>query len=268
MFKTLFFLLVFLSVELVAPFTTTPLLADNFSQVTAHRGSSAVTPENTLHSFRQAIIDQAGIAELDVQETADGVIMVMHDNNVLRTTGINKNMWEVTSSELREASAGSWFSPEFQNERVPTLDEVLGLAKGYIKLKIEMKNNGHGKLLAEKTVELIQAHGFEKECTVTSFDAKLLHTVKKLNPQIKTGLIMGQKTENIDVIMMDSDFDVISAAYPLVNESFMKLAEKHQKEVYAWTVNHPTVMKQMLALGVSSIITDHPDQLVQVMSAQ
>src|SRR5205823_1670457 len=115
MLKTIFFLLVFLFVELVAPFTTTPLLADNYSQVTAHRGSSAVTPENTLRSFHQAIIDRAGIAELDVQETADGVVMVMHDENALRTTGINKNMWEVNSSKLREANAGSWFSPEFQN---------------------------------------------------------------------------------------------------------------------------------------------------------
>ncbi|WP_261305695.1 glycerophosphodiester phosphodiesterase [Paenibacillus andongensis] len=266
MLKTLYFLLVFLSIELVAPFTTTPLLADNYSQVTAHRGSSAITPENTLRSFRQAIIDRAGIAELDVQETADGVVMVMHDDNAFRTTGINKNMWEVTSSELMEASAGSWFSPEFQNERVPTLEEVLRLAKDHIKLNIEMKNNGHGKLLAEKTVDLIQSHGFEKECTVTSFDDKLLHTVKKLNPLIKTGLIVGQKTENIESIMKNSDFDVISVAYPLVTESFMKLAETHQKKVYVWTVNQPTIMKQMLALGVSSIITDHPDQLVEIMS--
>lgn len=268
MYKTLFISLVFVGVALAAPFTTPTMLADNYSQVTAHRGSSAVTPENTLRSFRQAIIDRAGIAELDVQETADGVVMVMHDDNALRTTGINKNMWEVTSSELKEASAGSWFNPKFQNELVPTLDEVIGLAKGHIKLNIEMKNNGHGMLLAEKTVDLIQAHSFEKECTVTSFDAKLLYTVKKLNPQIKTGLIVGQKTENIVAIMQSSDFDVISAAYPLVTESFMKLAEAHQKEVYVWTVNQPTIMKQMLALGVSSIITDHPDQLVQVMSGQ
>lgn len=233
MFKTLFLMLSFLTIELTVPFTATPLLANNYSQVTAHRGSSAVTPENTLGSFRQAIIDRAGIAELDVQETADGIVMVMHDDNVLRTTGINKNMWEVTSSELMEVSAGSWVSPKFQKEHVPTLEEVIGLAKGHLKLNIELKNNGHVKLLAEKTVELIQINDFEKECIVTSFDAKLLHTVKKLNPQIKTGLIIGQKAGNIDFIMESSDYDVISAAYPLVNESFVRLAEAHQKEVYA-----------------------------------
>ncbi|KRE52066.1 glycerophosphodiester phosphodiesterase [Paenibacillus sp. Soil724D2] len=266
MLKTLFLFIVILALALTAPFTTTTLLADNYSQITAHRGSSAAAPENTLSAFRQAISDKAGYAELDVQETSDGVVMVMHDDNALRTTGINKNMWEVTSSMLIEASAGSWLSSEFQNERVPTLDEVIGLAKGHLKLNIEMKNNGHGKLLAEKTVDLIQSHGFEKECTVTSFDDKLLHTVKKLNPQIKTGLIVGQKTETIETIMENSDFDVISAAYPLVTESFMKLAVTHQKEVYVWTVNQPAIMKQMLALGVSSIITDHPDQLVEIMS--
>ncbi|NOU85234.1 glycerophosphodiester phosphodiesterase [Paenibacillus sp. LMG 31460] len=266
MYKTLFISLVFVGAVLAAPFTTPTMLADNFNQVTAHRGSSTAAPENTLSSILQSISDKAGYAELDVQETSDGVVMVMHDESVRRTTGINKKIWEVTSSELKQASAGSWFHSKFKNEHVPTLDEVLEVAKDRIKLNIEMKNNSHGKLLAEKTVDLIQSHGFEKECTVTSFDDKLLHTVKKLNPQIKTGLIVGQKPENIETIMENSDFDVISAAYPLVTESFMKLAVTHQKEVYVWTVNQPTIMKQMLALGVSSIITDHPDQLVEIMS--
>jgi glycerophosphoryl diester phosphodiesterase len=79
---------------------------------------------------------------------------------------------------------------------------------------------------------------------------------------------VGQKAENVDSIMESSDYDVISAAYPLVNESFVRLAEAQQKEVYAWTVNDPTVMRRMLALGISSIITDHPDLLVHVMSGR
>ncbi|NQX65366.1 glycerophosphodiester phosphodiesterase [Paenibacillus alba] len=265
MIKTLFFFLVIFAFELVAPFTTTTLLADNYSQVTAHRGSSAHTPENTLSAFRQAILDRAGYAELDVQETSDGVVMVMHDDNALRTTGINKNMWEATSEELKAASAGRWFNSKFKDDHVPTLDEVIETAKDHIKLNIEMKNNGHGKRLAEKTVEIIQSHGFVKQCTVTSFDPNLLHTVKKINPQIKTGLIVSQKSDQ-NTLWDNPDYEVVSAAYPMVNEDFLKQASLHNKEVYVWTVNDKTMMKRMLQLGVSSIITNVPDQLVQVMN--
>ncbi|NOV03513.1 glycerophosphodiester phosphodiesterase [Paenibacillus planticolens] len=265
MVRTLLIFLIIVGLELSTPFASATLLADNYSQVTAHRGSSTKAPENTLSAFRQAIADKAGFAELDVQETLDGVVMLMHDDNARRTTGIDKNMWEVTSSELRAASAGSWFSPKFKNERVPTLDEAIDLAKDRIKLNIELKNNGHVKQLAEKTVDIINAHGFEKQCTVTSFDAGLLHTVRKLNPRIKTGLLIGQKTDTA-ALWESQDYDVVSAAYPLINEQFMKEAALHNKEVYAWTVNDEDVMKRMLELGVTSIITNVPDVLIRLMN--
>ncbi|MDD9268695.1 glycerophosphodiester phosphodiesterase [Paenibacillus sp. GCM10023248] len=265
MVRTLLILLVILGLEFTSPLATTTLLAGNYSQVTAHRGSSVKAPENTLSAFRQAIADKAGYAELDVQETADGVVMVMHDDNVRRTTGIDKNMWEATYSELRIKSAGRWFSPKFKNDRVPTLDEVISLAKDRIKLNIELKNNGHGVRLAEKTVDIIKAHDFEKQCTVTSFDAALLHTVKKLNPRIKTGLITSQNPDTA-AFWENPDYDVISAAYPIVNEPFMRKALVHNKEVFAWTVNDTSDMKRMLQLGVTSIITDAPEQLVRLMN--
>ncbi|CAN7488427.1 glycerophosphodiester phosphodiesterase [Paenibacillus sp. LjRoot56] len=266
--KTLMVLPIFLAMALIAPLTTKTMMADNYSQVTAHRGSSGNTPENTLAAFQQAITDHAGYAELDVQETADGIVMLMHDNSVYRTTGINKNMWEVTSTELKQASAGNWYHKDYKDEHVPTLDEVISLVKGHMKLNIELKNNGHVMELAQKTVDIIQSHNFVKECTVTSFDADLLHKVKSLNASIKTGLIVGQNTENLDELMKSSDYEVISAAYPLVNESFMRLAENRHKEVYVWTVNDTRMMRRMLALGVTSIITNNPDKLVKLMSVE
>ncbi|BFT73407.1 glycerophosphodiester phosphodiesterase [Paenibacillus sp. P36] len=265
MVRTFLIFLIIVGLELTAPFASATLLADNYSQVTAHRGSSKKAPENTLSAFRQAIADKAGFAELDVQETSDGVVMLMHDDSAQRTTGINKNMWEVTSSELKSASAGNWFSPKFKSDRVPTLDEVIELAKDRIKLNIELKNNGHGVQLAQKTVQIIGAHEFEKQCTVTSFDTGLLHTVKKMNPRIKTGLIISQKSETSS-LWESQDYDVVSAAYPLVNDEFMREAASHNKEVYAWTVNDKPVMKRMLALGVTSIITDAPDELIRLMN--
>ncbi|MGG1552674.1 glycerophosphodiester phosphodiesterase [Paenibacillus ferrarius] len=266
--KLLSALFVALSLQLVVPMSTQTMLADNYSQVTAHRGSSAEAPENTMAAFRQAIKDRAGLSELDVQETSDDVVMVMHDDSVYRTTGIRKNMWETTSAELKAADAGSWKSAKYKGEHVPTLEEVIQAAKGHMKLNIELKNNGHSKRLVERTVALIEANDFVKDCIITSFDAQFLHRVKELNPAIKTGLIVGQKPSDWEPILSSTNYDVISAAYTLVNGRFVDQCTEHRKEVYVWTVNDARMMRQMLALGVASIITNEPAKLTELMSQE
>jgi len=240
-------------------------LAENKNIVTAHRGSSAAAPENTLSSIRKAIRDGAGYAEIDVQETADGVVILMHDNTARRTAGIDKPVWEIDSGELRKASAGAWFGKQFEDDRVPTLDEAIQTSKGRIRLNIELKNNGHQKQLAEKTVALLQKHKFENHCTITSFDPELLRKVKKLRPGIKTGRIIGEKSDVTERLYASNDYEVISAAYPLIDEQFMRDAREHHKEVYAWTVNEKKSMQRMVSLGVDSVITNEPERLVRLL---
>ncbi|WP_248925111.1 glycerophosphodiester phosphodiesterase [Paenibacillus hamazuiensis] len=244
---------------------TRPAPAVDKNLITAHRGSSGTAPENTLASFRKAVDDGAGYSELDVQETADGAIMVMHDDSVRRTTGIPKYMWEIRSDELKEASAGAWYGAQFQSEKVPTLQEVIAEVRGKTKLNIELKNNGHERQLAEKTVKIIEDAGFMKDCTVTSFDPRLIHRVRALDRAIKTGLIVDKKPAEWDKLLQSDDYDVISSAYPLIDPAFMRMAAQHRKEVYAWTVNDKVLMAKMLDLGVNSIITNYPDRLVQLL---
>ncbi|MEK8127819.1 glycerophosphodiester phosphodiesterase family protein [Paenibacillus filicis] len=235
-------------------------------RITAHRGSSESAPENTLSAFRQAIRAGAGYAELDVQETSDGVVMVMHDDNVRRTTGIDKPMWQVTSAELASASAGSWFGERYAAEKVPTLEQVIDTAQGRIKLNIELKNNGHGVRLAEKSADIVKRKSFGKDCIFTSFDGKLLHRVKQADPELRTGLIV-DKLEGagaLEKLLRNPDYDALSIAHPLVKPELLKLAGQYGKDIFAWTVNDPEVMKRMLELGVSSIITDKPRLLAKV----
>ncbi|UUZ96279.1 hypothetical protein LJK87_19315 [Paenibacillus sp. P25] len=215
--------------------------------------------------MRKAMEDGAGYGELDVQETADGVVVLMHDDNARRTTGIDKNMWEVDSRELMQASAGRWFGKAFESERVPTLDQVIREVKGRMKLNIELKNNGHQKRLAEKTVQIIERNGFTKDCTVTSFDGAPLAKVKRINKEIKTGLIVGEKPKHLEGLFTNKDYEVLSTAYPLIDDNFMHLAAQHNKEVYAWTVNDPALMDRMLDYGVDSVITNYPEKLIRVI---
>jgi glycerophosphoryl diester phosphodiesterase len=235
------------------------------SRVMAHRGSSSTAPENTVSSIRRAILDGAGYAEIDLQETADGVVVLMHDHNAHRTTGINKNMWEIQFQELRQASSGAWFSPRFQEEKVPTFEEVVNTAKGNIKLNIELKNNGHQKRLAEKTVEILKQKHFDRDCVVSSFDDRLLKTVKFLDRNIKTALIIGRKPEALEIALKSQDYEAISINFTVIDQDFMKLAKENNKEVFAWTVNDPKAMSDLLHLGVNNIITNYPDRLVQIL---
>lgn len=139
-------------------------------EITAHRGSSEKAPENSLSAIRQAIDDRADYAEIDVQETADGVIVVIYDSDLMRVTGVNRKLWDISYDEIKGMDAGSWFSTEFAGEPIPTLQQVIDLVGDRFKLNIELKLYGHGQKLARRVVDIIEANRFEERCVITSLD--------------------------------------------------------------------------------------------------
>lgn len=235
------------------PFDKVAILSD--IKVSAHRGSSKEAPENTMAAFKKAIEDRADFIELDVQETSDGHIIVMHDSNVLRTTGVDRNVWEMTFLDIRNLDAGSYFSPEFAGEQVPSLEEVLKLAKGKIKLNIEIKPSGHDKDLTKILSEMIDEYNFEKDCVITSYDYTSLREIKKINPDIQVGYIVALAYG--DFYNMD-DIDFFSMNASFLSKITVDTIHNSGKEVYAWTVNNPDSVKNLANKGVDNIITDDP----------
>ena len=136
--------------------------------VTAHRGYSAAAPENTLPAFQLAIDQGCEWAELDVQMTRDGVVMVTHDTSLRRCTGRNENIYDLTYNEVRKLDAGRWFGQKYTGAKVPTLEEVLDLCKGKIQLNIEIKPNAATPELEAETIRIIREKGFAQDCTITS----------------------------------------------------------------------------------------------------
>jgi glycerophosphoryl diester phosphodiesterase len=236
------------------------LLSDNV-QVTAHRGSSRRAPENTLSAVRAAIEDGADYAEIDVQETADGVVVVLHDSDLMRMTGVNKKIWEIEYAELKELDVGSWFSEEFKGEKVPTLGEVVALAGDEIMLNIELKFNGHDQKLVERTVEIIRESDFEARCVVTSLDSQGILQAKRQHPALEVGYILYQVVG--DISNMDVDFFSVNRS--LVNRGFIASVHSREKDVHVWTVNTREDMTLMLDMGVDNIITDEPALLVSLL---
>src|SRR5262249_39012972 len=108
-------------------------------RVTAHRGHARAAPENTLSAIRKAIESGADYAEVGVQQTADGVVVLLHDRDLKRVAGVSRRLDEMSYDEVRKLDVGSWFDPAFAGERVPTLVEVIHLTRGRIRLNIELK---------------------------------------------------------------------------------------------------------------------------------
>ncbi len=230
--------------------------------VTAHRGSSAAAPENTLAAVRLAIEQGADYAEIDVQETADGRVVVTHDKDLRRIAGVAKGIWAVTFDELRSYSAGAWFDPKFEAERVPTLEEMIDVAKGRIALNIEIKLNGHERNLVESVVHIIRERDFVSQCVVTSLSAAALEEVRRRAPEIRLGYIVFEAVGNLGAV----DFNLLAIRASIASRTLLFRAHANDTEVHVWTVNDRRAMARFIDLGVDGILTDHPDVLHEVLA--
>lgn len=223
--------------------------------VVSHRAGAAFAPENTLAALEWSIREGAGMVEIDVQQTRDGELIVLHDSDFRRVAGLDQKVWETDYSTVQSLDAGSHFSPAFAGERIPTLSEMLNAAKGRIRLMIELKATGHETALVEQTIARIRAAGMENQCVIASMDSLLLQKSKELAPGINTVYI---------TIMAFSDrydlpyVDGYSVETSFLNAELVTQLHAEGKEVYAWTANSDANMLKIIRMGADGLVTDNP----------
>ncbi|MFV1964256.1 MAG: glycerophosphodiester phosphodiesterase family protein [Pirellulaceae bacterium] len=222
--------------------------------IMAHRGSSKAAPENTIAAVRQAIVDGADWIEIDVQETADGEVVVFHDSDFMKLAGVNLKIWDATTSDLKEIDVGSWFAAEFQEERVPTLGEVLDVCRGKAGVNIELKYYGHDEQLEQRVAGVVEAHGMVANVVIMSLKLDAVRKMKSLRPNWKIGLLMSLSAGNL----RDSGADFLAVNATFANRRFVSSAQKRGQDVYVWTVNDAATMSSMISRGVDGLITDKP----------
>ena len=227
---------------------------DDKAVIMAHRGSSTVAPENTMAAVKQAIEDGADWVEIDVQETADGEVVVMHDSDFMKLAGVDLKIWNATRAELEEIDIGSWFDPTFKDERVPKLQDVLTECKGKIGVNIELKYYGHDDQLEQRVVEIVESLDMASNVVVMSLKTDAVKKMKSLRPSWKVGQLMSVSAGDLQNI--EADFVAVNASF--ADRSFVRSAHKIGKEVYVWTVNDAPTMSAMMSRGVDGIITDKP----------
>lgn len=229
--------------------------------ITAHRGAKAVAPENTMAAFKAAMDAGADFIELDVQHTGDRQIVVLHDADFMRMGGDPRRVADLTAAEVATIDIGSKRGPQFAGEHAPTLEEVIDLVRGRMKINIELKFNVPDPGLAPAVVELLRREDFIDQVVITSLDYAALKQVESLEPRLKTGHIVTAAVG--DLLRTEADFLSLNSAK--ASTSLVRRARAVGKDVAVWTVNDPEVMLRMIERGVDNIITDDPALLVRVM---
>lgn len=224
------------------------------TEITAHRGASACAPENTMAAVEAAIQQGADWVEIDVQETADGHVVVFHDSDLRRVAGMGLKIGEATLEELQSLDIGSWFSPEFKDERVPTLAQVLEACRGRAGVNIELKDYGYNRRLEERVIELVEAHDMETDIVVMSLKQEAIQKMKKLRPSWRVGLLIGASIG--DLPRVQADFLAVSAG--IATRRFIRTTQRRDKHVHVWIINDAVMMSTMIGRGAGNLITDEP----------
>ena len=232
--------------------------------VIAHRGASAYAPENTLPAFELAVRQGADMLELDVQRSADGVLVVFHDDTTERWDGRKRMAAACTLAELRALDIGG--------ERVATLAEVCAFAReSGVRLNVELKAAGFGRDVAK----MLHDERVEDLVLISSFVETALHEFAAASPQIPRAFLMGTDTYRPDIRFREAwPFRALRRTsarawhptyeLPLVDWLIPRV-RRAGYQVNVWTVDDVLVMRRLLALDVDGIITDVPDVLREVM---
>lgn len=234
--------------------------------VIAHRGASAYAPENTLPAFELALRQGADMLELDVQRSADGSLVVFHDDTTERWDGRPRRVTGCTLAELRALDIGG--------ARIATLAEVCALARERgARLNVELKGLGVGAEVAR----LLRAERVEELVLVSSFEPAALAEFAAASPQVPRAYLMGTETLRPSVRFRESwplralrrvGARVWHPAYqiPLLGRAIPRV-RRAGYQVNVWTVNDPALMRRLIALGVDGLITDTPDVLRALVDA-
>lgn len=223
--------------------------------VIAHRGAAGAAPENTMASISRAIEEGADWVEIDVQETSDGQVIVVHDSDFMKIAGDPIKVWEGDLERIQEIDAGSWFGPEFSDQRVPTLEQVLRLIRETnSRLVIELKYYGHDQQLEQRVVDLVEAAGIADRVVIMSLKLDGVKKLKQLRPEWTGGLLAA--TAVGDITRLDADF--LAVNQNMASPAFIRRAHKSGKQVFVWTVNDSLSLSHWMSMGVDGVITDEP----------
>jgi glycerophosphoryl diester phosphodiesterase len=219
-----------------------------------HRGAAALEPENTLRAFRRGIELGVDFVECDVHLSRDGHLAIIHDDTVDRTTNGHGPVSGFTLEELRRLDAGA-------GERIPTLEEVLGVTRGHVGVLIELKGAG----TEAATVEAVQSAGVRESVILTSFHLERIQRAREIDPTLTTGAIFSQPPPDFCERALAAGATTMGIHYKTLTVDQVREAHAHGFILRAWNPDTEPEIEAMVDLGVDGIGSNRPDLLMEVL---
>ena len=246
----------------------------------AHRGGAGLAPENTIAAFRAGLGEKADALELDVHLSSDGELVVIHDPVLARTTNAPGEVGGTTFAELRKLDASArYFGPSVGRQLIPTLQEIIDLAKGRASLQVEIKVRSDGSRypgIEPRVVETLRLNGMVDEAVILSFDFPTLASVKALEPRLRTCALVSRAylqtvgkrgPAAVAAEMAALRVTSVGVEKTWLTEPLYKELRSRGLGVGVWTVDDPADMRRFAAMGVDFITSNRPDLLREALTS-
>lgn len=248
-------------------FTFSIFILNSMAQpnIIAHRGFSSIAPENTVAAVSKAasLDHPPRYIEIDIHRSKDGVIVVCHDDNTLKTTGVDAMIREHPFHYLQTLDAGykSKFGDQFPKERLPRLEEILDVVKDKpIGIMIESKQ----LLLEDQVIEILRERNEVDKHVFASFDELSVYRAKKLEPKLKTLYLTGEANHTTIWRAKDLQADIMGVQFTGVEPQDVSAVQSQGMQLWLWTVNEEDVMKTWIDAKVDGVITDYPAKALEL----
>lgn len=233
----------------------------------AHRGASALAPENTMAAFEMAVELGADAIELDLHVSLDGELVIIHDPTLDRTTDGHGPVHACSLEELKRLDAGRWFDERFAGQRIPTLTEVLERFAGTLPLALEIKaGSDFFEGIEERVVAILRKYQVIPQVAVASFDHYALLRLKELEPSLRTAALLVGRPVSISAVAKICRADAMAMEYSLITHTEIDACRAAGVQLVVWVVNEPARMRHFVDLEVDGMITDRPDILCHVLA--
>ena len=216
-------------------------------KITGHRGAAGYAPENTRLSFQVAIDLGCDGTEFDVHLSKDGEVVVIHDEEVSRTTNGKGLVREMTLVELKQLNCD-------QAQKIPTLQEVIDQCKGKINLQIELKAEGTPSPVSK----IIAKNKIISNVVVSSFNTEWLKEIKKINSKIKVSLLLNKIPKELAKLVTSIPLDFIGTRENITDKRIITKAHQWGVKIYAYHVNSARLGRKLIRSGIDEIGTDFP----------
>jgi glycerophosphoryl diester phosphodiesterase len=238
-----------------------------------HRGNSGVAPANTMESIRQAVALGVDMIELDVRQTKDGILILIHNDTLDETTNSKGLVSDMDYANIRELDAGSWKDKRYVGERIPTLMEALDFAKGKVYLSLDLKDEA----VIPVMINVIKNADMVDDVVICGCCEPQAKAIWDINKNITVVLNTDSKLDELAKRENKTDFiceyiyracrerfSALNVSYKFVTEELIYRAHLRGLPVWTWTVDNISDMERLINMGVDAIYSNFPERLLQV----